>query len=795
MLKKKYTQRLVVLDMHAILHRAYHALPDFASKNGEPTGALYGLVAMLLKIFNELSPNYIAATYDLPKPTYRHEVYEDYKAGRAKTDEELVLQIIRSKDIIRALNIPQYEMEGFEADDLIGTIVEQTKKEKGLQVVIASGDMDTMQLIEDEKVLVYTLRKGIKDTILYDEKAIIERFSFGPEQLPDYKGLRGDPSDNIIGIKGIGEKTATTLITIFGSLEDIYSALEKDKEDFTKKSGLTKRIIGLLEDNKEEAVFSKMLAEIRRDAPIEFLLPTTEWKESVDTEKMIELFSELSFRTLTERAKEFFHIEEVEQAEAVQEKEQEINSRELKETALALWLLESDTTNPTLEDIVVYAQKETFKEARTYIFSELKKEGLEGVFENIEKPIISLVEKMGEVGVLLDTAYLKKLSTEYHKELERYEKQIWEYAGHTFNINSPKQLGEVLFDELGLKPKNQKKTTTGQRSTRESELEKLKGEHPIIESILEYREIQKLVSTYIDTLQHQVGKDKRLHPEFLQAGTTTGRMASQNPNVQNIPIKSDRGKVIRNAFIAEKGYTLVALDYSQIELRLAAILSEDIKLIETFKKGEDIHARVASEMFAVAQDEVTSEMRRKAKIINFGILYGMGTNALSKGLGVSRGEAQKYLTEYFNRFSGLREYIESTKGGVRKIGYTETLFGRRRKLPGIVSKVPYVRAEAERMAINAPIQGTQADMIKIAMAEVDTLLQKKKIQKDARLVLQIHDELVYEIKDELVESIVPEIEKIMVGTLSEEKTHGVPIVVDVAVGENFGELEKITQNS
>lgn len=796
--KKTDKKRVVLLDTHAILHRAYHALPDFMSSKGEPTGGLYGLATMILKIIEDLKPSYVVATYDLPQATYRHEAYKDYKAGRAKADDELVSQIKRSRDLMTAFSIPMYDKPGFEADDMLGTISEKLKKEKDIEVVIASGDMDTLQLVDDKRVQVYTLRKGIKDTVLYDEEAVKERFGFGPELLPDYKGLRGDPSDNIVGVKGIGEKTATVLITSFGTIEEMYKKLKKDKQAF-KDVGITDRIVALLEENEEEAEFSKMLATIRRDAPIDFGLPEKEWKQSVDMAKVEALFKDLEFRTLGVRVKEVLGLtdafgDEVEAKEGQAEMPgmtEDVDSQKLKETALALWVIDSNITNPQLEDILRFAKADSFAKARETILGEIEKRNLSKVFKEIELPLMPIVDKMHDVGIKIDVGYLKELSVEYHKELDKIQKSIWKAAGEEFNINSPKQLGEILFVKMGLKVKGQKKTAGGAMSTRESELSKLKDLHPIIAEILDYRELQKLLSTYIDNIPTQMGEDGRLHTTFVQAGTTTGRMASQNPNLQNIPIKSELGRRIRKAFVAETGWKLVSLDYSQIELRVAAFLSDDEKLVDIFKSGRDVHTEVAAQVFKVPAANVDSEMRRKAKVINFGILYGMGVNALRANLGGTREEAQTFLNEYFSTFTTLAAYLDRTKSLAERQGYTETYFGRRRYFDGIKSRIPYIRAAAERMAINAPIQGTEADIIKIAMIQVDEYLNKEKLENKARLLLQVHDELVYEITEDAVGKISDKIRDIMQSILTPEETKGVPIKTGCEAGKTWGDMDEV----
>ena len=793
--KEKNTDQktLVLLDAHAILHRAYHALPDFTSPGGEPTGALFGVVSMLLKIIEELRPDYIAACFDLPEPTYRHVVYEAYKAGRSKTDDALVAQIIRSRDIFDVFGIPIYEYPGFEADDALGTIVYETKKQKNLRVIIASGDMDTLQLVDNNRVLVYTLRKGIQDTILYNERAVIDRFGFGPELIPDYKGLRGDPSDNIPGIKGIGEKSATELITNFGSIEAMYKMLKKNEEKFAE-AGIKKRIIELLKAGEEEAIFSKMLATIRTDAPIAFTPPNVPWREALDTERAYTLFTELGFRTLTQRVKTLLG-DGTSSAVVVKESEV-IEVRRLKCAALGLWLLSSDTTNPKYEDIIEYGRghgAHTFSETEKLLIDTVEKEKLTHVLTDIEYPLIPVLESMEKMGVKIDTEYLASLGAKMHTEVTGLEKRIYAHAGREFNINSPKQLGEVLYDDLGLKQKNQKRTATGQRSTRESELEKLIDEHPIIKEMLRYRELQKLLGTYIDPLPTLVGEDGRIHTTFLQAGSTTGRMATQNPSIQNIPVRTDEGRAIRKAFMAEDGFKIVSLDYSQIELRIAAFLSGDEKLIEIFKNGEDVHRGVASRVFGVKEHEVTPDMRRRAKVINFGILYGMGVNALRTNLGpeTSRLEAQEFLNAYFNTFTRLAEYLEETKVFARKHGYTETFFGRKRHFSGINSSLPFIRAQAERMAINAPIQGTSADIIRIAMIRIDSLLTKDLLKDEVRMIMQVHDELVFEIKDEKVAEFVPLIAACMEDVLDGEVTKGVPLRAEAKVGKNWEELEAI----
>ncbi len=828
---KSKKKTLVLLDSHAIIHRAYHALPDFASSAGIPTGALYGLSTMLMGILEKFKPNYIIACYDLPQPTYRHEAYKEYKGGRKKTDDALVEQLKSSRKIFKAFNIPMYDKVGFEADDMLGTIVHEVldrKEMNDINIVIASGDMDTLQLVTGDRVRVFTLKKGIKDTIIYNEDAVRERYQFGPLQLTDYKGLRGDPSDNIIGIAGIGEKTATTLITNFGSIEGIYEALEKDP-NLLKEAGISDRMIELLDKGKEEALFSKMLATIRRDAPIDFKLPEEEWKSSVVVGDIEELFREYEFRSLIPRARQVLtgsvngvHAISSEVGSKIKSETGEINgvnqtnkigdegdtSDEVEKTAeqlfapidpvlekklkIAVSVLNSTITDPTLDDVFAITKTYDANVALEKLESAIKAKNMDRILYEIEWPLIPVLEQMKEIGVKIDVDFLKHLGREYHKRLRELELHIWKEADQEFNINSPKQMGEILFDKMGLGGKNIKKTAGGAKSTKESELEKMKGTHPIIDLILEYRELAKLLGTYIDVLPTLVDEKNRVHPDFIQMGASTGRMATQNPSVQNIPIKTELGRAIREAFISEDGYTLVAFDYSQVELRVAAILSGDEKLIDIFKKGIDVHTGVAAQVFGVEEKDVTKEMRRQAKVINFGILYGMGVNALKANLGSTQAEARAFYDNYFKTFKGVAEYLNKVKFDTAQNGYTETLFGRRRYFEGINSKLPFIRAAAERMAINAPIQGTAtADMVKISMNMIHAKLKALGMLNDVRLLLQVHDELVFEIRTPEVKKMAIMIKQTMESVLTEEQSKGVPIVTSANAGKNWNKLEAL----
>lgn len=795
----KDDKTLVLLDAHAIIHRAYHALPEFLSSKGEPTGALYGLASMLMKIVTDLKPDFMIACYDLPGKTFRHEAYDAYKAGRVKADDALIFQLKNSRRIFESFGIPIYDSPGFEADDILGTIVEKYKKDKSVKIIIASGDMDTMQLVDDKKVQVYTLKKGINDTILYDEEEVVKRFGFKSKFLPDYKGLRGDPSDNIKGIKGIGEKTATTLIINFGTVEEIYKKIKKDEKVFLK-FGISQRIIDLIKNNEEEALFSKTLATIRTDAPINFILPAKTFWENADLKKIEQVFILFEFRSLFTRLKNFFRGPEKNISEPVfpaGENTENINSQKLQEASIALWLINSDISNPKLEDILLFANTTSFPDAYNYVFEKLKEKKLNQVYEEIEKPIISIVKEMEDYGIMVDKTYFENLSEEYHKELDKLTAKIHKMAGIEFNINSPKQLGEVLFGKLGIKSSQKRKRLPaggqGAFSTKVSILEELEEENEIIKEIMAYRELQKLLSTYIDVIPKMVSEDGRLHAKFLQNGATTGRFSSQDPNLQNLPIKTELGRRIRNAFVASEGHKLSAFDYSQIELRVAAMLSGDKKMTEIFKAGKDIHAGVASFVFGVPIDKVDNEMRRRAKVINFGIIYGMGVSALRKNLGSTREEAQKFYDNYFNQFSGVRSYLEKVKKYALEHSYTETLFGRRRNFPNINSRIPFLKNMAERTAINAPIQGTAtADIIKLAIRYAGEDLGKAGLSSQVHLVLVIHDELVYEIEERALVKANEIIKNAMQNVLSRSYLHyqtDIPLVVHSGSGNNFGEVK------
>lgn len=780
-------KRLVILDTHAILHRAYHALPDFSSSKGMPTGALYGLLSMLVKIINDLRPDYIAAAIDLPGDTFRDTAYKDYKGTRAETDDALIEQIKRTPGVLEAFGIPVYSAETFEADDVIGTIVEKVKKKKDIEVIIASGDKDALQLIEDDKVRVFTMGKGLNDTIMYNEEKVKERYGFGPACVPDLKGIAGDPSDNIKGVPGVGEGSALKLLQKYGSLQGVYAAIQKQGvEAVAAECGVQKRFVELVANNKKEAEFSKMLATIRRDVPIDFEVPKKTWREGADPRRALDMLAEFEFRALVPRVKTILGAQDIAEPASASGvglfANADIAPERLHRAQLAVSVLDSTIAEPDLEDVLRMGKSDVFDEALKNLEKQIKEQGMTFVYEEIELPLGPVLRGMSARGIRVDKAFLKKLSKEYSTELNKIAQRIYKHAGGEFNVGSPKQLGEVLFDKLGLDTK--KKTAGGQRSTRESELQKLKGAHPIIEDILAYRELSKLLSTYIDALPTLLDENDRVHTRYVQIGAATGRMASLDPNLQNIPIKSELGRAIRHAFVASPGKKLVSYDYSQIELRLAAILSGDPALMQIFKDGRDVHTEVAARVFGKNSSIPAAEQRRRAKVINFGILYGMGVMALQQSLGTNRKEAQEFYDQYFAAFPRLAAFLDEVKAEAARTGYTETLFGRRRYMDGITSSIPYVRAAAERMAINAPLQGTSADLIKIAMIRIDQ-------EMPDILLLQVHDELVFEMPEDTVAQYAPRIKEIMEDAMSDKEKRGVPILVEGKVGDNWGDMRKL----
>lgn len=875
-------KRLVLIDAHAVIHRAYHALPPLTTPGGEPINAVYGFTSILMRILRELKPDYLAAAFDLPGPTFRHIAYERYKAQRPETPSDLSSQFSKTKEILDAFGICSFEKESYEADDILATISRKLEKNKKIEIIIVTGDMDALQLVRSG-LKVYSMKKGISDTIIYDEKMVYERYGFKPSQVIDFKGLKGDPSDNIPGVKGIGEKTATELIKKFSSIEGIYKTLKKTKGDLVKlkKIGISPTIYEKLKAGEEDAQFSRELARMKADVPIEFRLEDTAWREGLAVEKSKNIFLRFGFTSLLKRLEEqdkkpkFVAPTLFTNMASASFKPNEISSEadfenfKKKNSDSSLGLIVYDEKLFTIskkdtsvfffnnffinkgsfknffekrDDFFVYDLKSVcsfffarkislggaqfdiklaaylagvfirdfsylaivsrelgrmvspdpreeflhFFEIVESLETKLSEGKLAFILRNIELPLSRILVQIEKRGILIDREFLAKLAERVDKKISSLAQEIYDLAGEQFNINSSQQLSKVIFEKLGIKNYGLRKTEKGRvTSTSASELEKLKNAHPVIIKILGYRELAKLKTTYIDVLPKLVDLTTgRLHTTFNQTGTATGRLSSSDPNLQNIPIMSPTGREIRRAFVAEKGYLLVSFDYSQIELRVAAHLASDQKMIEAFRRGVDIHALTASEVYNTPLEKVTSDLRRAAKTLNFGILYGMGPQALSESTGMSREEAKKFIDEYFHDFAGIRDYIEQTKRFAEENGYVETLFGRRRYIPEINSSNWQMKREAERMAVNFPIQGSATgDIIKMAMIGVDAWIRRKKLEDEVRMLLQVHDELLFEIKNELVKDTIPQIKNIM-ESVAELK---VPLIVDVKIGKNWGE--------
>jgi DNA polymerase-1 len=838
-------KKLMLIDGNALVHRAFHALPPLTSPRGVLTNAVFGFTSIFIKAIKDLKPDFIAAAFDLAGPTFRHEEFAEYKIHRERAPDELYNQIPAVKEILGAFGVPVYEKQGYEADDLIGTLVAKTKNDRDLQVIITTGDLDTLQLVKDKKVIVFTLKKGISDTAIYDEKAVVTRYGLKPEQLNDYKGLKGDPSDNIPGVPGIGEKTATNLVQKFGSLDGLYKALESHKT----KGEISDKLAEKLLQNKEQAYFSKQLSMLKTDVDIDFSLEKADWRKNAELSKIESIFKDLGFTSLLKRLSEI-GLSEAQEAlgfkkELFQEKKLSFDPNEdniyvtdpndkktldrikanpkallighdLKEffkaslrqglhiknnvfdTKIAAYLLNPEMKDYDFEKIYYLefreapgfdpAQRPAYLwQLKEYLWEKMKLANLVKVFEDIEMPLIKVLAEMELNGIKVKTNALENLLISTNKELAKLESKIYKLAGAEFNINSPSQLGEIIFNKLQIKG-NVRRTGGGALSTAASELEKIRDEHPIIDLILQYRELQKLKTTYIEPFPLLIDKnDGRLHTTYNQAGTATGRLASQNPNLQNIPARTELGQEFRKAFIADKGHNLASFDYSQIELRIVAHISQDRKMIEAFRQGKDIHTQTAAEIFEVAPEKVTKEMRQQAKVLNFGIIYGMGSLGFARAAGISRLRAREFITKYLNDFSGVANYMEKIKEKARHDGYVETLFGRRRQLLDIYSTIPQIQAQAERIAINHPIQGTAADLMKIAMIKVYDFIHQNIKEGEVKMLLQVHDELVCEIKENLVASVASEIKKIMESVYKLD----VPLIVDVKYGDNWQEIEPL----
>lgn len=868
---------LVLLDGNALIHRAYHALPPLTTKGGEVVHAAYGFTMTLLSVLEKFKPDYIAASFDLEGPTFRDELYEDYKATRVAAPDDLYAQIPRVKEIVTAFNIPIYEKEGYEADDCVGTLARQGA-EQDVDVIIVTGDNDTLQLVT-ERVKVFTLRKGLKDMVLLGPPEVEAKYGFKPEFLVDFKGLRGDASDNIPGVKGIGDKTATDLILEFGTLERVYANLKGVKPKIREK----------LEADKKTALLSKKLGTIDTHAPVTLDLSACV-AHDFDRAKVEALFRELGFFSLLKRLPggeskpetrysppatrtsklNTRRITDKKEAETllktlpdpvavvIEEKEASLFGGGIEAVALAAGnavaiIAWNEETIPVLKDFFRdEAKRKVFHDAKramhvlaqsevvvvgvsadtmlmayllrpgskvdfeTLVLEKLGEEAakvsaekkalilsrlfatldeeiqqiekeqragktLRTVLETIELPLVPFLFAMEERGIVLDKKRFASLSVELEERIGALEKKVMTLSGRDFNLNSPKQLADILFGDLKIPTDNIKKNKTSY-STASTELQKLRADYPIVELIERYRELFKLKTTYVDTLPTLVAKDGRLHTTFHQAVAATGRLSSADPNLQNIPIRTEWGERLRLAFRAAPGHVFVGADYSQIELRIVAHLSRDKNMLAAFERGEDIHRATAAIVNGLSPDAVTDRMRREAKVLNFGIIYGMGTFGLSQAAQIDQKEAAEFIKNYLKKFSGVARYMEAMRRQVRETGYVETELGRRRYLPEIESGNRVLVAAAERMAINMPVQGLAADIVKLAMLASRPLLEQYRDQ--VHLLLQIHDELIFEVAEDRAEAFARDLKPVMENVYA----LSVPLLVSISIGQNWGEI-------
>ena len=920
--KKTNTSRYMLIDGNALVHRGFHAIPFLTTKSGEQTNAVYGFTMILLRAIKELKPTHIACSFDLAGPTFRHEEYAEYKGTRVKAAQELYDQFPRVKEVVRGLNIPIFEIQGFEADDVLGTLATHIcKEQKGCDVMIVTGDLDALQLV-NECVKIYTLRKGLNDTAVYDEAAIKERYGLTPKQMISYKALRGDPSDNIKGVAGIGEKGAMQLIADFGSIDDLYKVIKTDKTDGKIKP----RTLQLLIDQEEQARQSYHLSEIVCNVPLDIDIPEYEFAAS-EQSAIMPLFKELEFNSLVAKLpktskesssknqessgdaeevakpkvdpnfkQKYEFIDTAEKLAVVMGKleshkelaldtettslsvidaklvgislsaktgeayyipakvvaespelQKFLQSKDIKkighnikydylvlqnagielgnvwfDTMIASYLLNAGTRQHGLTALAFnefgYSMQpieELIGKGKTQITMDLvepekvswyacedvdvslrlkdlyapklEKENLDKVFFDIEMALIKVLARMERAGICVDGKLLGELSKTAEKQIGILEKEIYKLAGKEFNIASPKQMKEVLFEDMGLVSVTNKKTKTG-LSTAAGELEKMVGQHDIIPKILQYREVSKLQSTYLLALPELINKTTgRIHTSYNQTIAATGRLSSTDPNLQNIPIRgTGLGSEVRKAFVAKPGYKLLSLDYSQIELRVAAHLADDANMKKIFNNHEDIHTNTAVEIFGVPEKEVTADMRRDAKTVNFGILYGLSSFGLSSRIGeVAWSDAKDFIDKYFAAYPGVKDYVASVKEEVNKNGYVKNELGRIRRFPEIKSSQYFIRQAAERAAVNFPIQSLAADVIKVAMLNIDKEIGDS--NEEIQMLLQVHDELVFEVREDAVDKWAKKIKPLMEDAIK----LSVPVTVEAKLGDNWGEMGRL----
>ena len=773
---------LLLIDAYAMIYRAYYAFiraPRMNSR-GENTSAIFGFVVTLEDLIKRVKPTHMAVAFDPAGPTFRHEAYEQYKAQRQETPEDIRWAVPRIKQLLEAMNIPVLDVPGYEADDVIGTLAHKAEKDD-FEVYMATPDKDYGQLVT-EKIWMYRPRHTGGFEKLGPQE-VCEKYGLqNQKQVIDLLGLMGDSSDNIPGCKGVGEKTAVQLLQQFGSIENLLANTDQLKGALQRK----------VQEQVEDIRFSYFLATIKTDVPIEFDAQALVCQEK-DWDKLAPLYRELEFNSLLKQAP----TEVAKQIVAAPNKK----AKKPEATLDLFAAFETDTTPlPLREDNGGITKEEqipqeslegrlvsyllnpevAYNPAQPIQWEALKADSaLWNLYNEVELPLAEVLREMQQAGVRVDVEMLRKAEEQLSKELATLEQGIYTAAGMTFNVNSPKQVGEVLFDQLKLDAKA-KKSKTGQYSTSEEVLLGLKGRHEVVGMILEYRELKKLISTYIAALPTYINPETgKIHTTYNQTVTATGRLSSSNPNLQNLPIRSERGQLIRQAVIPDEGCLFLSADYSQIELRLMAHFSQDPHMLEAFRSGQDVHAATAAKIFGVTIEEVTKEQRRQAKTANFGIIYGISAFGLAQQLDCSRSEAKALIDGYFAAFPGVIDYIERQKELARQQGYAVTLFGRKRYLPDIVSHNATVRSFAERNAVNSPIQGTAADIIKMAMVAINNRLKAEGLQ--TKMIMQVHDELNFNVPvnevDRVREIVVDEMQNVVHLT--------VPLIADCGVGENW----------
>ncbi len=775
---------LLLIDAYAMIYRAYYAFiraPRMNSR-GENTSAIFGFVVTLEDLIKRVKPSHLAVAFDPAGPTFRHEAFEQYKAQRQETPEDIRWAVPRIKQLLQAMNIPILQVDGYEADDVIGTLAHQAMKE-GFEVYMATPDKDYGQLVTEHVFMFRPRHTGGFEKMGPQE--VCEKYGLQTQaQVVDLLGLMGDSSDNIPGCKGVGEKTAVQLLQQFGSIENLLANTDQLKGALQRK----------VQEQVDNIRFSKFLATIKTDVPITFDAQSLVCQEK-DWERLAPLYRELEFNSLLKQAPASIANSPLPIAKA---------TKKAKPQEATLDLFASVETDPLSggyeEDNGWIAKEETvsqdsiegrlvsyllnpevaYNPSQPIQWEALKADSaLWNLYQEVELPLSAVLREMEQAGVRIDVDMLKQAEIQLNDELQVLEEQIYTAAETTFNINSPKQVGEVLFDQLKLDAKA-KKSKTGQYSTSEEVLLGLKGKHEVVGMILEYRELKKLISTYISALPTYINPETgKIHTTYNQTVTATGRLSSSNPNLQNLPIRSERGQLIRQAVIPDEGCVFLSADYSQIELRLMAHFSQDPHLVEAFRSGQDIHAATAAKIFNVPIEQVTKDQRRQAKTANFGIIYGISAFGLAQQLDCSRSEAKALIDGYFAAFPGVIDYIERQKALAREQGYAITLFGRKRYLPDILSHNATVRSFAERNAVNSPIQGTAADIIKMAMVTIHRRLKDEGLK--AQMIMQVHDELNFNVPMDEVDKV----REIVVSEMQNVVHLTVPLIADCGVGKNW----------